>query len=122
MDAAQRRSMLIAAGIVLVVGTAVTVLRDRSNDQLGPELARTAQPGDIRMLSSLSCVFCRQARLWMNEHGVAHSECFIERDAECLNRYRALGAGGTPLVLVRGEPQLGFSPPRVLERLQATAR
>ncbi|MBP6899780.1 MAG: hypothetical protein KBC73_06825 [Burkholderiaceae bacterium] len=119
MDAAQRRAMLTVCGLVLAVGTAVSVWREQRDGALGPDLARLARAGDIHMVSSLTCVYCTRARQWLNEHRVAHSECFIERDAACLAQYQAHGGPGTPLLLVRGQAQLGFSPPQVLERLQA---
>jgi len=61
------------------------------------------------------------ARLWFTEQKVPFSECFIERDAACAAEFAANRAPGTPLLLVRGQPQLGFSPDRVKERLQAPA-
>ena len=42
----------------------------------------------------------------------------VERDATCMARYQAQGAPGTPLIFVRGQPQLGFSPERVLDALR----
>ena len=88
---------------------------------VGGQLAQQALAGDILMLSSTSCVFCERARRWMLDQQVPFSECFIERDADCAARYQALGARGTPTLLVRGQAQLGFSPQQVLARLQAQA-
>ena len=70
------------------------------------------------MLSSTHCVFCERARRWMTERQVPFSECFIERETDCAARYQALGARGTPTLLVRGQVQLGFNPQLVLSRLQ----
>lgn len=80
-------------------------------------LAEVARPGDIRMISSVTCVFCTRARAWMTRHQVPFQECFIERDAQCRADYEALLAPGTPLLLVRGQRQLGFKPERVAEAL-----
>lgn len=85
----------------------------------GAELAALARPGDIRMLSSVTCVFCVAARRWLDEHRVAYTECFIERDAACAADYQATLARGTPTLLVRGQAQLGFDATRVLARLRA---
>ena len=104
---------------LLASTTAMEFWQARRDAQWAPTLARAAQPGDIRMLSSQTCVYCTRARDWLRDAGVPVQECFIERDAACAAEYRALGAGGTPLVVVRGEPQLGFSPQRVAERLAA---
>ena len=69
------------------------------------------------MLSSVTCVFCARARQWMQSSGVPFSECFIERDAQCAAQYQALMAPGTPVMLVRGQAQLGFDPRWINERL-----
>lgn len=92
---------------------------------LAQRIAATARPGDIRMISSLTCPFCASARAWMSKHRVSFEECFIERDEACAEAYRAAGARGTPTLWVKGQVQLGFSPPRVdaaLQRPPAAAR
>jgi len=82
-------------------------------------LAALAQPGDIRMLSSQTCVFCEAARWAMNTHNVRFDECFIERDADCKALYDASAARGTPTLLVRGQVQVGFDVQRVIGALEA---
>ncbi|MBI3346129.1 MAG: glutaredoxin family protein [Burkholderiales bacterium] len=81
----------------------------------GERLARHARPGDIRMISSETCPWCLAARRWMTAEGVPFSECFIERDAQCLADYQALGAVGTPTLVVRGQRVIGFDRARILE-------
>jgi hypothetical protein len=49
---------------------------------------------------------------------VPFSECLIERDAQCQADFDATRAPGTPVILVRGVPQLGFNPERVHAALQ----
>lgn len=86
--------------------------------RLGSQVAQAARPGDIEMLSSVTCVYCDAARAWFGRHDVPIRECFIERNADCAARFAALRAPGTPLLLVRGEPQVGFNPERVAEALR----
>jgi glutaredoxin len=114
-----RRSLLGLVVMVLGISAASRWWTGRREDALGRQLAAAARPGDLRMLSSDSCAICVAARRWFVAHGVPFSECSIERDADCRARFDALGAPGTPVILVRGQPQLGFSPARLLERLQA---
>ncbi len=113
------RSLAALLVLVLVVQGAADWWRERQAGQVGEQLARQARPGDIEMISSIYCVFCERARRWMTLQQVPFSECFIERDAACAARYQALGARGTPTLVVRGQPQLGFSPQQVLSRLTA---
>ncbi len=103
--------------LVLVVAGAAEWWREHQAGRIGERLASQARPGDIQMISSTTCVFCERARRWMTLHRVPFSECFIEHDAGCAARYQALGARGTPTLLVRGQIQLGFNPPSVLDRL-----
>ena len=111
------RPLLGLVVLVLVVSGASEWWREHLAQQAGRDLAQLAQPGDIEMISSTSCVFCTRARQFMQLQRVPFTECFIETDAACARRYQALGARGTPTLLVRGQPLLGFSPAQVKDRL-----
>jgi len=114
-----RRSAAALIVIVLAAGAATQWWRAAADQRLGARLATFAQAGDIRMLSSESCVYCAAARRWMTLHGVRHDECFIERDAQCKLLYDATQARGTPTLIVRGKVQLGFDAAQVLAALEA---
>ena len=116
------RSLIGLAVLLADVSTASEGLRAYQAAARGRELAQLARPGDITLLSSLSCVFCERARRWLTMHQVPFTECFVERDSTCAERYQALGALGTPTLLVRGQPQRGFDVGQVLARLQAAPR
>lgn len=88
---------------------------------MGAHVASLVRPGDIRMLSSETCVICKQARNWFTEHKVAFSECLIERDPACRHDFEAAQAPGTPVILVRGRAQLGFNPQRLQAALEDKA-
>lgn len=118
MSASQRRSLAGLLLLVVLVGGASEGWREHQAAALGRQLAQASRPGDIEMLSSVTCVFCERARRWMGLHQVPFTECVIERDADCARRYQALGARGTPTLLVRGQAQLGFSADQVLARLR----
>jgi glutaredoxin len=114
-----RRSLLVMVALVLGISAASTWWSRHREAGVGAELAALARRGDIRMLSSTTCLFCTRARQFMTEHGVAFDECFVERDEACADAYRATAAQGTPTLLVRGQVQLGFAPERVIGRLRA---
>ena len=111
------RSFLGLIALVVAVGVASQWWSASSERRLGAQLAAAARAGDIRMLSSDTCVYCVTARRWMTEHGVDFDECFIERDAQCRAIYEATQARGTPTLIVRGKVQLGFDAARVLAGL-----
>ena len=102
------RSLLTVIALVLGVGSAVQGLQAWSRDRLGSRVASSARPGDIHMVSSVICPYCADARAWFTDHGVAFTECFIERDEACASQYRALMAPGTPVMVVRGRRLVGF--------------
>jgi glutaredoxin len=109
-------------GLVLLVAAAMagsSWWASHSRASVGEQVAALARPGDIRMLSSVTCPSCTVARRWLQEHQVPHTECLIERDPACLAEFQARLAPGTPVIVVKGRPQLGFSPDRLLAALQA---
>ena len=85
----------------------------RQDGALATELATLVRAGDIRMLSSDTCSICASARAWFTAHRIAFSECSIERDPVCRQDFAATLAPGTPVLLVRGKPQVGFNPERL---------
>lgn len=112
-----RRSLLGLVLLVLAVFAANRWWVARHSDALGRQLASLAQPGDIRMIASQTCAICVVARDWMTQNRVAFTECLVERDPVCRADFDAMGAPGTPVMVVRGKPQLGFSPHRLLAAL-----
>lgn len=118
--ATDRRPLWVAAALILATTAAMSWWQQHRDDALGREIAAHARPGDIRMLSSITCVYCTQARQWMQAQQVPFTECFIERDEACATQFRALMQPGTPVLLVRGRAQLGFSPQALRDRLAAT--
>ena len=112
------RSGLGLLVLVLAVAAASEGWRAWSSARLGDEVAVLARPGDIEMIASDTCVYCAKARAWFDAHAVPFTECSIERDEICARRYTALLAPGTPVMMVRGQPQLGFSPSGIAEALR----
>jgi glutaredoxin len=115
---ASRASLLGVVALVLTVGAASQWWGHRQESSLGRSVAALAKPGDLMMLSSDTCAICASARRWFAEHAVPYGECSIERDAACRQQFEALRAPGTPVILVRGQPELGFNPVRLRERLK----
>lgn len=118
MSQVSGRSLLGLVALVLAVSGASQWWAHRQEAALGRSVALLAQPGDLMMLSSDTCSICATARRWFADHGVRFSECSIERDAACRQQYEALRSPGTPVIVVRGQPELGFSPVRLHDRLK----
>jgi glutaredoxin len=112
-----RRSILGLVALLLAFSAGSQWWAGYSQAKLGKRMSALAGPDDIQMLSSTTCAYCTVARRWMQQHGVAFSECFIEKDPACAARFESLRAPGTPLLLVRGRAQTGFDAQRVLDAL-----
>jgi glutaredoxin len=113
------RKVLILAALLAAVAWATQAWTGRQQAALAQRLAEQAQPGDIVMLSSTTCGICTQARRWFEAEQVPFEECFIERNTACAERFARLMAPGTPVIIVRGQAQLGFDPQRIAAALAA---
>lgn len=111
------RSLLI---LIALVAAASWVWRSQVEQADGERLSALARPGDIRMLSSETCGWCTAARRWMTQEGIPFDECFIEREARCRADYEALGAMGTPTLVVRGRRIVGFDRAGILQALSVS--
>lgn len=116
---ARFRRLAPLALLVLAAWAAVQWLAHAHSDRLGREVAANTRPGDIVMLSSVTCPYCKQARAWFNEHQVPFTECMIEQDRACKAAYDALQSPGTPTLVVRGKRQVGFNAERVAQALRS---
>lgn len=94
----------------------------QSEKAVAQSLAVYSQPGEILMISSETCTHCVSARHWLHTRDVAFTECVIEQDTQCAARYQALHAPGTPVLVVRDQVLLGFSPEAIWNVLKAPVR
>lgn len=116
---ASRTTLVGVALLVVGVSLATGWWQRQRQATLGEAIAALARPGEIHMIASDSCGYCMLARQWFQQHEVAFTECSIERDPACRQSFDALGAPGTPVIVVRGQPMLGFDAERVRRRLAA---
>lgn len=121
----ETRHRLVEYGVLAVLVAAALAgpawWRNREAARLGEELTRLARPGDIEMVSSVTCIYCERARDWLTAHGAPFSECYIEKDRACMARYEQLGAAGTPTFLIKGRLLRGYSAPAIVEALRRPA-
>jgi len=113
----RRRSWLRPLLIALAAWVVLQSWQSYNDRKSGASLAALAKPGDIVMISSETCAYCKIASRFMTEHQIPFSECFIETDAACADSYRAQQEPGTPTLLVRGQRLVGFDPARIAKVL-----
>jgi len=79
-------------------------------------LPATEQPvrsvrGEVELFTTSWCGYCRQARSWLQQHGVSYRDYDIEQDQAAAWRQQQLGGGnGVPFALINGRRISGFSP------------
>ncbi len=83
------------------------------------QLRAALQPGQLQMISSVSCGYCTNARAWLTEAQVPFQECFVENDAGCRQRFAKTGARATPTFVLHGQAVLGLDPARLLSIAEA---
>lgn len=116
--AESRQSLFGLLAVVIAAGAAGQWWAAHQQGEVGEQMARLARAGDIQMLSSTTCSICVSTRAWFQRHDVRFDECFIETDAACAARFEATRSPGTPVLVVRGKPQVGFNAERVLGALK----
>jgi glutaredoxin len=65
-------------------------------------LAATVQANDVVMYSTSECIYCAEAKNWLNQYGFAFTECNMSVDKQCVKEFKDYGADGTPFLIVRG--------------------
>lgn len=65
--------------------------------------------GRVVMYATSWCPYCRKARGYFRDNGIAFTEYDIEKDARARREYDALGARGVPVILVGKKRMNGFS-------------
>jgi glutaredoxin len=116
-----RPQLLFLFVMLMAISTASAWWVRHKQMQAGEQAAALAQAGDIQMFSSVTCGICAEARHWFHQNQIAFNECLIEKDAACRSNFERSGAVGTPLIVVRGQAQLGFNRAQVLRALQSAS-
>lgn len=114
------RSLIVVVVLALALSAGIQWWSGHVERRVGVQVAALVRPGDIRMLTSENCSACGHARAWFTEHRIPFDECTIERDAACRAEFETSQSQGTPLILVRGKAQVGFSAQLLLQALGAT--
>jgi glutaredoxin/ribosomal protein L37AE/L43A len=91
---------------------------DSSADQI---TSSDGQPSVV-LYSASWCGYCRAARDFFIQNGIAYSEHDMEKSAAGIEGYKKLGGGGVPIILIGGEKIRGFSQAQLQQRLEPWIR
>jgi glutaredoxin len=62
----------------------------------------------VTMLSTAWCGVCKVARTYFRSKGIAFTDIDVEKSDAGARRYKELGGGGVPIILVGGKMMQGF--------------
>ena len=68
------------------------------------------QTADIEIYTTHDCPYCKEAKAYMDERGIAYLEKDVEDDMELRKELRARGGYGVPYFFIYGKPMRGFDP------------
>ena len=63
-------------------------------------LAQTVKAEDIIMYSTLDCMYCNQAKGWLNQNHFPFTDCDMTASQQCQQQYNDYGGNGTPLIVI----------------------
>ncbi len=93
--------------------TVSTVVKVKPNVYTSPNIEALSQlvqrAEQVVMYSASWCGYCKKARRYFNDHGIAFNEYDIETDEKGQRDYERLGATGVPVILVGERRMNGFS-------------
>lgn len=68
-------------------------------------------PGPVIMYATPTCGYCKRARAFFAQHGIAYTEYDISSDKSALERFKSLNGRGVPLIYVGDKRVPGFNRP-----------
>jgi glutaredoxin len=86
-----------------------------AQDTGGPEApaeapaAKKKQALDVVMYATKTCGYCRKARAFFSERGIAWQEVDIESSSAAHDEFKSKGGQGVPLIFINGQRVQGFS-------------
>ena len=72
-----------------------------------------SEPAEVVIYSASWCGYCKLAKKHFDEKGVAYDDIDIEKSAEGAAKYRALGGGGIPIIVIKGHVIHGYDQARI---------
>lgn len=113
-------ALALLLGLIWGGSTVIQLGRDKAQG----EAVRQAQPqGRITLYTTQTCSYCASAKRWLAAERVPYTECQVDTDAPCTDRFQRLGEQGVPVVQVDDDQfSLGFDPEWLARTLAQTKK
>ncbi len=91
-----------------------------SPERIRAEFLELREPATQVVIFSMStCSYCGDARAFLDRQHVRYTDFIIDRSADAKDRFRALGGGGVPLLLIGDRAVRGFREDEIRQALAA---
>ena len=98
---------IIAIAVLIFVLQSWGDIADYFTLRENPSLSNAA---GVVLYSTSWCGACKQAKAFLNRHGVAYTEYDVEKSTEGRRQFEALGGRGVPLLVINGTTVIGYNP------------
>lgn len=82
-----------------------------ASSSLSGSASAAGAPGPVIMYATPTCGYCKRARAFFAQHGIAYTEYDISSDKSALERFKSLNGRGVPLIYVGDKRIPGFNKP-----------
>lgn len=102
--------VLFLFGLFHVVTTIRSSLIGREASSVAAVTSTAPASDAVLVYTTSSCPWCRKAKAWLDQRGVAYTERNVDQDPEAETEFKRLAGGhGVPTFVVNGTVQSGYS-------------
>ncbi len=102
---------------VVVIAVLLYLAWSRFQGPSGPAPVVSADGAKVVMYSTDWCGYCRKAKAFFRERGVAYVDFDIEKDEQARREFERLEGRGVPLIVIGGEVIRGYDEQAILAAL-----
>lgn len=95
--------------LIALVGLGGYWYADHLAKPAGALLVGEAEAKRVEIYTTTDCPYCRQARKYLDEHGIAYTDYNVEQSSESRRKFDEAGGKGVPLLFVNGVRMEGFN-------------
>lgn len=117
--APRRRSPLAAVMLVVAAGVGLYLATPETRAPVLCDVAVKPQADTVIMLSAAWCGYCRRARVFLQDEGIAHCEYDVESSARGRTLFAEQPLKVIPVLMIKGDILIGFNREEIRQSLAA---
>jgi glutaredoxin-like YruB-family protein len=103
--------------VLVVIALLLYLAWSRFQGTSGPAPGVSADGAKVVIYSTDWCGYCRKAKAFFREQGIAYVDYDIEKDAEARREFERLEGRGVPLIVIGNEVIRGYDEQAILPAL-----